>query len=305
LELPQFEYLIKKLDEKKGEIDKAIMDYIRKRYEGELYELVEYAVGDGKRLRGVVLLLISEALEGDQKKALRLAISAELGHSASLVHDDIIDRSVERRRKPTLWKRYGLEKAVILPHILISESLDIARREGEEFFKVGLETWSKASMGEYLDIIAEDRNNWPGMDYRRLIALKSGSLFEGAAEIGALVSGKKEYIQDAKKYGMALGIAYQFSDDLVGYINSNEEGGGSQNLFSYYIKNEIGDSKDISLIMGFFMFNIMKEFEIIRKSKLFEKSEYLKLFPIFSILEIMKENASMYDILKNVIENYF
>lgn len=303
--MPQFEYLIKKLDEKKGEIDRAIQDYIKKRYDGELYELVDYAVGDGKRLRGIVLLLISEALEGDQKKALRLAVSAELGHSASLVHDDIIDRSVERRRKPTLWKKYGMERAVIIPHILISESLEIARREGEEFLKVGLETWSKASLGEYMDILAEDRARWSEMDYRRLIALKSGSLFEGAAEIGALVSGKKDYIQDAKKYGMALGIAYQFSDDLVGYLNSTDEGGGSQDLFSYYIKNEIGDSRDIGLIMGFFMFNVMKEFEIIRKSRLLERSEYLKLFPIFSILEIMKENASLYDLLRNVIENYF
>ena len=303
--MPQFEYLIKKLDEKKKDIDKAVLDYIRKKYEGELYDLVEYAVGEGKRLRGVILLLISEALEGDQKKALRLAVSAELGHSASLVHDDIIDKSVERRKKPTLWKKFGIEKAIILPHLLISDSLEIARREGEEFLRVGLETWSKASKGEYYDILAENKENWSKIDYRELIALKSGSLFEGAAEIGALVSGKKEYVLDAKRYGMALGIAYQFSDDLVGYLNSTDEGGGSQNLFSYYIKNEIGDSKDIGLIMGFFMFNIMKEFEIIRVSKLFERSEYLKLFPIFSILEIMKENSSLYEILKNVIDNYF
>ncbi len=303
--MPEFEYLIRKLDEKKKEIDRAVLDYISKKYDGELYDLVEYAVGDGKRLRGVVLLLISEALEGDQKKAIRLAVSAELGHSASLVHDDIIDRSVERRKKPTLWKKYGMEKAVILPHLLISESLEIARKEGEEFLRVGLETWSKASKGEYLDILAENKENWPEIDYRKLIALKSGSLFEGAAEIGALVSGKKEYVQDARRYGMALGIAYQFSDDLVGYLNSTDEGGGSQDLFSYYIRKEIGDSKDIGLIIGFFMFNIMKEFEVIRKSKLFEKSEYLKLFPIFSVLEIMKENSSLYDILKNVIENYF
>jgi hypothetical protein len=68
--LPQFEYVIKKLDEKKNEIDRAIMDYIRKKYDGELYELVEYAVRDGKRLRGIVLLLISEHLRGT-KKALR------------------------------------------------------------------------------------------------------------------------------------------------------------------------------------------------------------------------------------------
>lgn len=304
--MPEFGDLILKLTEKKNQIDSAIEDYIKKRYNDELYDLIKYAVVDGKRLRGIVLLLTSEALEGDYEKAIKLAVSAELGHAASLVHDDIIDKSVERRRKPTLWKKYGIEKAVILPHILISESLDIARKEGENFFKVGLETWSKASYGEYLDIIAEDPSNWSKIDYRKLIALKSGSLFEGAAEIGALTSKNySDYVGDAKRYGMALGISYQLADDLVGFLNKKEEGGGSQNLFSYYIKNEIGESKDIGLIMSFFMFNIVREFEIIRKSMLFEKSEYLRLFPIFSVLEIMKENADMYELLSNVIGNYF
>jgi len=303
--LPEFGDLILKLTEKKNQIDSAIEEYIKKRYSDEIYDLVKYAVIDGKRLRGIVLLLTSEALEGDYEKAMKLAISAELGHAASLVHDDIIDKSVERRRKPTLWKKYGIEKAVILPHILISESLDIARKEGEKFFRVGLETWSKASYGEYLDIIAEDPSNWSKIDYRKLVALKSGSLFEGAAEIGALTSKNyNDFINDARRYGMALGIAYQFADDLVGFLNKKEEG-GSQDLFAYYIKNQIGESKDIGLIMSFFMFNIVKEFEIIRKSTLFEKSEYLRLFPIFSVLEIMKENADMYELLSNVIGNYF
>lgn len=303
--MPEFGNLIGKLIEKKNQIDKEIEKYISEKYNDELYELVKYAVMDGKRLRGIVLLLTSEALNGDYEKSLRLAVSAELGHAASLVHDDIIDKSIERRKKPTLWKKYGIEKAVILPHILISDSLDIARKEGERFFKVGLETWSKASYGEYLDIIAEDPKNWSKIDYRKLIALKSGSLFEGAAEIGALTSKNyNEFLSEARKYGMALGIAYQFADDLVGYLNKKEEG-GSQDLFSYYIKNEIGDTKDVGLIMSFFMFNIVKEFEIIRKSSLFEKSEYLRLFPIFSVLEIMKENADMYDLLSGVIGNYF
>jgi len=303
--LPEFGDLILKLTEKKNQIDSAIEEYIKKRYSDEIYDLVKYAVIDGKRLRGIVLLLTSEALEGDYEKAMKLAISAELGHAASLVHDDIIDKSVERRRKPTSWKKYGIEKAVILPHILISESLDIARKEGEKFFRVGLETWSKASYGEYLDIIAEDPSNWSKIDYRKLVALKSGSLFEGAAEIGALTSKNyNDFINDARRYGMALGIAYQFADDLVGFLNKKEEG-GSQDLFAYYIKNQIGESKDIGLIMSFFMFNIVKEFEIIRKSTLFEKSEYLRLFPIFSVLEIMKENADMYELLSNVIGNYF
>jgi Geranylgeranyl pyrophosphate synthase len=151
--LPEFGDLILKLTEKKNQIDSAIEEYIKKRYSDEIYDLVKYAVIDGKRLRGIVLLLTSEALEGDYEKAMKLAISAELGHAASLVHDDIIDKSVERRRKPTLWKKYGIEKAVILPHILISESLDIARKEGEKFFRVVLRHGQKPLYGGIILII--------------------------------------------------------------------------------------------------------------------------------------------------------
>ncbi len=299
----EFENLIRELERKKNEIDRAIDEYIKK-YDGELYEMVDYALRDGKRLRGIVLLLTAQAFNGDYEKALRLAVSAELGHAASLVHDDIIDKSTERRRKPTLWKKYGIERAVILPHLLISESLEIARREGPEFLKVGLETWSKASMGEYLDIMAMDSKNWPNIDYLKLIALKSGSLFEGAAEIGALCSEEgKKVLGDAKRYGMALGIAYQLTDDLIGYLNE-KEGGGSQDLFSYYIKREIGENIDLSLVIGFLVFKVMKEFDIIRTSVLFEKSEYLKLFPIFSVLEIMKENGDLYSLVKEVLGSY-
>ncbi len=299
----EFENLIMELERKKNEIDRAIDEYIKK-YDGELYEMVDYALRDGKRLRGIVLLLTAQAFNGDYEKALRLAVSAELGHAASLVHDDIIDKSTERRRKPTLWKKYGIERAVILPHLLISESLEIARKEGPEFLRVGLETWSKASMGEYLDIMAMDSKNWPNIDYLKLIALKSGSLFEGAAEIGALCSEEgKKVLGDAKRYGMALGIAYQLTDDLIGYLNE-KEGGGSQDLFSYYIKREIGESIDLSLVIGFLVFKVMKEFDIIRTSVLFEKSEYLKLFPIFSVLEIMKENGDLYSLVKEVLGSY-
>ncbi len=299
----EFENLIMELERKKNEIDRAIDEYIKK-YDGELYEMVDYALRDGKRLRGIVLLLTAQAFNGDYEKALRLAVSAELGHAASLVHDDIIDKSTERRRKPTLWKKYGIERAVILPHLLISESLEIARREGPEFLRVGLETWSKASMGEYLDIMVMDSKNWPNIDYLKLIALKSGSLFEGAAEIGALCSEEgKKVLGDAKRYGMALGIAYQLTDDLIGYLNE-KEGGGSQDLFSYYIKREIGENIDLSLVIGFLLFKVMKEFDIIRTSVLFEKSEYLKLFPIFSVLEIMKENGDLYSLVKEVLGSY-
>ncbi|MGC8992349.1 MAG: polyprenyl synthetase family protein [Thermoplasmata archaeon] len=301
----EFSKLIENLAEKKKNIDEKINEYLESHFEGEILEMSKYALNDGKRLRGIILLLTSECFDGYMDKAYRLAVSAELGHAASLIHDDIIDKSVERRKRPTLWKKYGIEKAIILPHILISESLEIARSEGEEFLKVGLETWSKASIGEYLDMISNDNRFTDKISYKNLIELKSGSLFAGAAQIGILTSNEgKKYQEDAKNYGNALGISYQIADDMIDYLNGkNEE--GSQYLFTKYIEKELGKNPDIHVLMGFFIYNIFKEFEKIRKSILIERSEALKLFPIFSILEIMKENGEMYKLVMPVLSNYF
>jgi len=303
--LVEFSKLIEDLAKKKTDIDREIEEYLKSHFEGELLEMSEYALKDGKRLRGIILLLTSECFDGDMEKAYRLAVSAELGHAASLIHDDIIDKSTERRKRPTLWKKYGIDKAIILPHILISESLEIARSEGEEFLKIGLETWSKASMGEYLDMVSIDPRFSEKILYKKLIELKSGSLFSGAAQIGILTSKDgKNYQNDAMQYGNALGISYQIADDMIDYLNGKSEE-GSQYLFTKYMEKELGSKPDIHVLMGFFIYNIFVEFEKIRKSILIEKSESLKLFPIFSILEIMKENGEMYKLVMPVLSNYF
>jgi octaprenyl-diphosphate synthase len=294
---------VSSLSDKRENIDNNIDRYIRNRYSGEIFDLIKYITRDGKRLRGLLLTIASEAYKGNITKSENLAVSAELGHSASLVHDDIMDRTRERRGTESFWVKYGLERGIILPHILISESLNIARNEGEEFVRIGISTWQRASYGQYLDFIAEDEKNHDKLDYLNVIDLKSGSLFEGAVETSAyIVRGSKQFIEEAKNFGKLLGISYQISDDFIGAILS-EEGGGSNKLFKYYMLKKGIDISNKDKTFNFVLDWIKKEFNSLNKNKEFYLTDNLRFFLIYSIVEIFRETNEYVSQVKEALEN--
>lgn len=181
-------------------------------------EIAERVLLGGKRLRPLLLLLIFKALDGKElEKALDVASALELAHNASLTHDDIIDIDSERRGKPTLWRQIGIGRALIEGHRLINLAFQIALNEGLEIAKIFLNAWDRASNGVLEELM---NRNLPGKTlYMRIVKEKTASLFEAAAECGALIAGAKpEIIQEAKKYGERIGIAYQLADDYVDLI---------------------------------------------------------------------------------------
>jgi len=172
----------------------------------------------GKRLRPLLLLLVFKAFNGkDFEKALDVASALELAHNASLTHDDIIDVDFERRGKPTLWRQIGIGRALIEGHRLINLAFQFALSEGLEIAKIFLEAWDRASNGVLKELMHREL---PGKAlYLRIIKEKTASLFEAAAECGALIAGASpELIKQAKMYGEKVGIAYQLADDYVDII---------------------------------------------------------------------------------------
>jgi geranylgeranyl pyrophosphate synthase len=180
--------------------------------------IAENIVSGGKRLRPLLLLLVFKAFNGkDFEKALDVASALELAHNASLTHDDIIDVDFERRGKPTLWRQIGIGRALIEGHRLINLAFQIALSEGLEIAKIFLEAWDRASNGVLKELMHREL---PGKTlYLRIIKEKTASLFEAAAECGALIAGASpELIKQAKKFGEKVGIAYQLADDYVDII---------------------------------------------------------------------------------------
>ena len=172
----------------------------------------------GKRLRPILLMLVFDSVGGkNRKRALDVACALELAHNASLTHDDIIDWDIERRGKPSLWRQVGISKAIIEGHRIINLAFQIALDEGVEIARVFLKAWDRASNGVLEELLHRELPTKPL--YMRIIKEKTASLFEAAAESGAIIAGASPKLKELyRKYGESIGVAYQLADDYVDIV---------------------------------------------------------------------------------------
>jgi len=111
-----------------------------------------YSLKRGKKLRGILTLLICEELGGNVERALDAAVAVELIHNASLIHDDIIDGDEIRRNKLSFRKRYGISAAIIIGHYLVSLGLMLFRKYGWRAIEVFNRAWINIVKGGIADI---------------------------------------------------------------------------------------------------------------------------------------------------------
>ena len=197
----------------KYRIDEWILNAIAKGFDKVLYEPLKYALEGGKRLRGLLVVLTGLNFDCPIKKLVDYAVAIEIAHAASLVHDDIVDHSEYRRGKESLWKKFGIEVAVLLPHIMVSKAFSLISRAGKQVLDDFIEAWGKITYGQILDL--EAMNNNLVIDYKELVKLKTGIGFEMSCYLGVVASGALEYLDVARKFGLNLGLAYQALDDLA------------------------------------------------------------------------------------------
>lgn len=179
----------------------------------DLYEMLSYSLKGGKKLRGVLTLLVCETLGGDVEKALDAAVAVELIHNASLIHDDIIDGDEIRRNKLSFWRKYGISIAIIIGHYLISLGLMLFRKYGWKAVEIFNKAWINVVKGGIADII--EGRSFNEQIYRVVAKLKTGEFFAVAAVMGAIAAGKTEYEELAYRYGSLLGLTFQIADDIV------------------------------------------------------------------------------------------
>ncbi|MEM0350092.1 MAG: polyprenyl synthetase family protein [Candidatus Caldarchaeum sp.] len=198
---------------------------LRERIEGRPDRLlIERAVRGGKRLRPILLLTVFKALGGsDYNKALDVAVALELAHSASLVHDDIVDLDKTRRGRASLWYQIGAGKAIIQGHRIINLAFNIVLDIGEEMTRIFVEAWDRASKGILDEVV--NKAALTERLYLLMIREKTASLFEAAAHAGAvLASASSDTIQLMRRYGSEVGTVYQLADDLTENINRKQLG---------------------------------------------------------------------------------
>ncbi len=181
----------------------------------------------GKVIRPALTLLSGELFRPNPSTLLSMAVSVELLHIATLVHDDAVDKSLVRRHKPTIYKLWGEEKAVLLGDFLFAKAGEMAASTGNirvvALFAETLKTIARGELRQSFDAFKLEQSF---DDYIYRISCKTASLFCLAAKSGAILSeASEEEIEALDGYAYNLGIAFQIVDDILDFIGTEQEMG--------------------------------------------------------------------------------
>ena len=175
-------------------------------------ELGHVALSGGKRVRPAVTILACEAVGGSPTEAVDFAVAVELVHNASLVIDDIIDRSEIRRGTPSAWAEYGYGPAIICSDGLLGEAFALLSVD-DHATQIVAESMVELSEGEATELAARPTTN---EEYMTLARRKTGALFRAAAELGVVAAGGDPVtVESFGDYAEHVGVAFQIRDDVL------------------------------------------------------------------------------------------
>jgi geranylgeranyl diphosphate synthase type II len=252
------------LDEKRKNVDKKLLQALKNRKPGSLYEPGYYIIeGGGKRLRPLLLLLAVKAAGGKLNTAYNAAAAVELLHNFTLVHDDIMDNADKRRNILTIHKKYDTSTAILTGDSLLSVAYEYLLKDCNGNAKKIMGAFTKSLVevceGQSLDKEFELREAVTIGEYIMMIRKKTASMMEMCCTTGALIGGGDEQIvKGLANFGKNIGIAFQIQDDLLD-ITGNE--------------NDVGKFIGGDLVEGKKTFLFLKAMEISKgtdKDKLLE-----------------------------------
>jgi len=252
---------------------------------------LEYAISaGGKRSRPVIVLLAGKMCGGSYSDVMDLAIAVELIHTASLVHDDVIDKAEKRRRKEALHKKYDVSLAIVLGDWLISKSVELTSKYGEDIIRDFSRVGMMMSEGEVLDVYSV-RENFGEREYFECIEKKTAALFAYSARSACkIVCDDKVAERRLFDYGFALGVAYQMVDDLLEYLkllddkHSIFESRTLPQIYGEIYGKEEGVAKVMEKI-NFYVNKSLKSLEYFRECEERRKLEKIVDFMTYSLIQ--------------------
>ena len=184
-------------------------------------EMGEFIAGaGGKRLRPILLLMAARLAGYGGPRAVRLGCVVELLHTATLIHDDVVDQARLRRGRPSANARWGDDASILVGDHLYSKSFALMVRDGDPAI---LETLARATVSmteaEVFQLERKRSGTTTEADYLRIITQKTASFISACCRIGALLGGADAERLDAlTRYGVDIGIAFQISDDSLDFV---------------------------------------------------------------------------------------
>jgi octaprenyl-diphosphate synthase len=181
----------------------------------------------GKRLRPALLLLMCGALDYRQDQRFNLAAVVEFIHTATLLHDDVVDESTLRRGRATANEQFGNPASVLVGDFLYSRAFQMMLDAGQmRVMEILADATNVIAEGEVLQLMNMHDPSLDEDGYLRVIRSKTAKLFEASARLGAVLAGAPQSLEDAcAEYGQALGTAFQVIDDVLDYDGDAAEMG--------------------------------------------------------------------------------
>ena len=180
--------------------------------------------GGGKRVRPMVTLLAFLAFGGKRTKDIvDIATAIELIHTATLLHDDIIDGAEIRRGKESAYKKFGLKSTLVTGDFLFIKAFEFAGKFDETIVQWTADACALLTEGEMLQGFFNRNRAVTLDDYVEIVKRKTASLFQTGAKIGAYLAGANALLVDeTERYGLNMGIAFQMVDDILDVVGHSE-----------------------------------------------------------------------------------
>jgi octaprenyl-diphosphate synthase len=177
----------------------------------------QLVLAGGKRVRPLATLLVTRACGGDASRAIPLAAAVELIHSATLLHDDVIDEGEERRGRPASRVLWGNLVSVLSGDLLLTSALELVHEAGVPGAMADtLATMQRLIAGEVAQLKARGRLDLGIEGYLEIVRGKTASLFANACRAGARTAGAPDaVIETLGRFGERVGIAFQIVDDVL------------------------------------------------------------------------------------------
>lgn len=213
-----------------------------------LYEPIDYTLRlGGKRIRPVMLLAANQMFGGNEESVRYAAIGIETFHNFTLLHDDLMDKSPIRRGKPTVYRKWNENTAILSGDTMFAMAWRYMLKEPHSNLQEILNTFNETAIGvcegQQYDMEFETRSDVTIPEYIEMIRLKTAVLLAGALKIGALyASAPADDTDKLYQFGIHLGLAFQLQDDLL-------DAYGDEKTFGKATGSDIRDNKKTYLYL--------------------------------------------------------
>lgn len=264
-------------------VNALIIDQLHSRV--ALVENIGHYIVDagGKRLRPLLVLLAARSLGYTGKQHIDMAAVIEFIHTATLLHDDVVDVSALRRGRATANAQWGNAPSVLVGDFLYSRAFQMLVTLGDmRIMQIMADTTNTVAEGEVLQLVNAGDITTNEERYRRVIACKTAQLFEAAAHCGAIIACNDEDMQhELAQYGHHLGMAFQLIDDVLDYTGDSTEMGKN-------IGDDLAEGKLTLPLIYTLQFGEPDEVQCIRDAIIHKSTEHLQ-----RIIGIVQSNGAL------------